>query len=440
MYKFKKFKSKPTPIILSADKEFLFLKKYGKILDFTSGWTGFASLGHNNKIILNAIKRQMSKFCHVDYNEFENPSIEELSKKIINFAPNNSKKIWYAGNSGSEAIEAAMKLSYQAHCASGNKNKIKFINRSQSFHGATLHPLQVTSIDIFQIFKKFKNNSIQISQNNIYSKYNSKVQMGKKINETDQDHLNRSLLELENKIIKNNPDTICAMVGETQLGTLVGDVPPQKGYWKGVSKILKKYNIHLILDEVYCGMGRSGKMFNFSWDGIDPDFVCTGKGTTSGCIPFSFVMAQKKFETMILNKFGRVNLGHTFQGHSLGVAATHAVIDIIKNKKLLNRVEKLGKYMQKILTSELRDDHFFSNVRGRGFAIALEHNVKKQILFSNDLKQTMLNKHKILINSKFHRTSFLPAYTMEKKLIDKTLDRFINTFKKLSTDNYRKYK
>ena len=81
--------------------------------------------------------------------------------------------------------------------------------------------------------------------------------------------------ELEFKI-KNNPETICAMIGETQLGTLVGDVP-QKGYWKGVSKICKKYNIHLILDEVYCGMGRSGEMFNFAWDKIDPDFVCVGK-------------------------------------------------------------------------------------------------------------------------------------------------------------------
>ena len=229
------------------------------------------------------------------------------------------------------------------------------------------------------------------------------------------------------------------MIGETQLGSLVGDVPPQKGYWKGVSKICKKYNIHLILDEIYCGMGRSGKIFNFAWDNINPDFVCVGKNTTSGCIPFSFVMSKKKFENIILNKLGRVNLGHTFQAHSLGVAATHAVIDTIKKEKLLKKVQNYGNYIQKTLNSELKQNHFFGNIRGRGFAIALEHNVKKPIIFSHDLKQTMLYKNKILINSKFHRTSFLPPFTISKESIDRTLEKFIKTFKDLSYKKYKKY-
>ena len=439
MYKFKKFRSKIAPLIISAQDETLNLKKYGKVLDFTSGWTGYASLGHNNKEIIKAIKNQMTKFCHIDYNEFSNPLLERLSKKIVEFAPNKNKKIWYSGNSGSEALEAAMKLSYQAHYAQGNSKKIKFIHRSQSFHGATLHPLSVTSIDIFKIFKKFKGNTITVSQNNIYAKYDPKVKMGKKTNETESQHLERSLYELENKILKNNPETISAMVGETQLGTLVGDVPPQKNYWREVSKILKKYNIHLILDEVYCGMGRSGEMFNFKWDKIDPDFVCVGKNTTSGCIPFSFVMSKKKFENIILNYFGRVNLGHTFQGHSLGAAATIETINIIKKRNLLKKVKNIGNYIQEILSSELNTNHFFSNVRGRGFAIALEHKVNKPISFSNDLKEKMLNEHKILINSKFHRTSFLPSYTISKTDVDRTLDSFIKVFKELSLKKYKKY-
>tara|TARA_A100001015_G_scaffold307432_1_gene403334 strand:- start:2448 stop:3761 length:1314 start_codon:yes stop_codon:yes gene_type:complete len=436
MYKFKKFKSKIAPLIVSAQDETLKLKNYGNVLDFTSGWTGYASLGHNNKIILNAVKKQMTKFCHIDYNEFSNPLLEQLSKKIVEFAPNKNKKIWYSGNSGSEALEAAMKLSYQAHYAKGNKKKIKFIHRSQSFHGATLHPLSVTSIDIFKIFKKFKGNTITVSQNNIYAKYDPKVKMGKKVNETNAQHLKRSLYELESKILKNGPETISAMVGETQLGTLVGDVPPQKNYWIEVSKILKKYDIHLILDEVYCGMGRSGEMFNYKWDNIDPDFVCVGKNTTSGCIPFSFVMSKKKFENIILNYFGRVNLGHTFQGHSLGAAATIATIDIIKSNHLLKKVKNYGKYIQDTLSNELGNNHFFSNVRGRGFAIALEHRVKNNMKFSYDLKYKMLNEYKILINSKFHRTSFLPSYTMSKSNIDKTIDCFIKIFKELSLKKY----
>ena len=439
MYTFKKFRSKSIPKFISAENEYIYLSNYGKVLDFTSGWTGYASLGHNNKEILNSIKNQMKFYCHVDFNEFENPLVEKLSKKIIEFSKKKNKKIWYSGNSGSEALEAAMKLSYSAHLSDNKKNKTKFIHRSQSFHGASLHPLSISTFDIFDIFDKLKTKNIQINQNNIYTKYSQKYKMGIKKNESAKEHLARSLEDLEEKIIKNNPENICAMVGETQLGSLVGDVPAQKGYWKEVSKILKKYDIHLILDEIYCGMGRSGKLFNFEWDDINPDFVCVGKNTTSGCIPFSFVLTDEKFEKIILNKFGRVTLGHTFQGHSLGLVATNTVLEIIKRDRLLDRVKKEGNYIQKTIKDELKENHMFSNVRGRGFGVSVQHNVKNQNLFSKDLKSKLLEEHKILMNIKFHRTSLTPCYNMKKKNIDITLDKFIKTFKFLSNNAKRYY-
>ena len=439
MYTFKKFRSKSIPKFISAENEYIYLSNYGKVLDFTSGWTGYASLGHNNKEILNSIKNQMKFYCHVDFNEFENPLVEKLSKKIIEFSKKKNKKIWYSGNSGSEALEAAMKLSYSAHLSDNKKNKTKFIHRSQSFHGASLHPLSISTFDIFDVFNKLKTKNIQINQNNIYTKYTQKYKMGIKKNESVEEHLARSLDDLEEKIIKNNPENICAMVGETQLGSLVGDVPAQKGYWKEVSKILKKYDIHLILDEIYCGMGRSGKLFNFEWDDINPDFVCVGKNTTSGCIPFSFVLTDEKFEKIILNKFGRVTLGHTFQGHSLGLVATNTVLEIIKRDRLLDRVKKEGNYIQKTIKDELKENHMFSNVRGRGFGVSVQHNVKNQNLFSKDLKSKLLEEHKILMNIKFHRTSLTPCYNMKKKNIDIALDKFIKTFKLLSNNAKRYY-
>jgi len=439
MYTFKKFRSKSIPKFISAENEYIYLSNYGKVLDFTSGWTGYATLGHNNKEILNSIKKQMKLYCHVDFNEFENPLVEKLSKKIIKFSKKKNKKIWYSGNSGSEALEAAMKLSYSAHLSNNKKNKTKFIHRSQSFHGASLHPLSISTFDIFDVFNKLKTKNIQINQNNIYTKYSQKYKMGIKKNESAEEHLVRSLEDLEEKIIKNNPENICAMVGETQLGSLVGDVPAQKGYWKEVSKILKKYDIHLILDEIYCGMGRSGKLFNFDWDDVNPDFVCVGKNTTSGSIPFSFVLTEEKFEKIILNKLGRVTLGHTFQGHSLGLAATNTVLEIIKRDKLLNRVEKIGNYIQKTIKDELEENHMFSNIRGRGFGISVQHSAVNQNLFSKDLKSKLLEEHKILMNIKFHRTSFTPCYNMKKKNIDIALDKFIKTFKLLSNNAKRYY-
>lgn len=438
MYTFKKFKSKSIPKLLSAENEYIYLSKFGKVLDFTSGWTGYATLGHNNKEILNAIKKQMKFYCHVDYNEFENPLVEKLSKKIIEFSKNKDKKIWYSGNSGSEALEAAMKLSYSVHLSNNKKNKTKFIHRSQSFHGASLHPLSLSTFDIFDVFKKIKTKNIEIDQNNIYTSFNQKYKMGLKKNENLEQHLKRSLKNLEDKIIKNNPKNICAMVAETQLGSLVGDVPAQRGYWKSVSKILKKYDIHLILDEIYCGMGRSGKLFNFEWDDINPDFTCVGKNTTSGCIPFSFVLANGKFQNLILNKLGRVTLGHTFQGHSLGLAATNSVLNIFKRDKLMERVTKLGNYIQNTIHDELKTNPFFLNVRGRGFGISVQHQVKNQNLFSKNLKNKLLEDHKILMNIKLHRSSFTPCYNMKKKNIDIALEKFIETFKVLSS-NSKKY-
>jgi adenosylmethionine-8-amino-7-oxononanoate aminotransferase len=437
MYTFKKFKSKKNPKIISAKNEYIYLSKYGKVLDFTSGWTGYASLGHNNTEIINAVKKQMGKFCHVDYNEFENPLVEKLSKKIVKFCKNKSKKIWYSGNSGSEAIEAAMKLSYSVHFSNNNNKKIRFIHRSQSFHGASLHPLSISTFDIFEIYKNIKTKNIMVEQNNIFTKYNPKFKMGIKNNETHAEHLKRSLNDLEETIKKNNPETISAMVGETQLGSLVGDVPPQKGYWEGVSKILKKYDIHLILDEIYCGMGRSGKLFNFEWDNVNPDFVCVGKNTTSGCIPFSFVLSQSKYEEKILNKLGRVTLGHTFQGHSLGLVATNAALDIIKRDDLLRKVQKRGNYIKKIINDELSNNALYGNVRGRGFAVSIQHITNNQNIFSQDLKKEMLEKYKILMNIKFHRTSLTPCYNMKLSNIDKTLEKFIATFKKLSNNSKR---
>ena len=439
MYTFKKFKSKKIPKFMSAKNEYIYLQDCGKVLDFTSGWTGYASLGHNNKEIIDSVKKQMKYYCHVDYNEFENPILEKLSKDIISFCSNKANKIWYSGNSGSEAIEAAMKLSYSVHYSNKKKKKNKFIHRSQSFHGASLHPLSVSTFDIFEMYKNIKTKNIQVSQNNIYTKYNPSNLMGIKKNETHAEHLERSLIQLEETIKKNNPDTICAMIGETQLGSLVGDVPPQKGYWKKVTKILKKYDIHLILDEIYCGMGRSGKLFNYEWDDVNPDFVCVGKNTTSGCIPFSFVLSKSKYQNIILNKLGRVTLGHTFQGHSLGIAATSTVLKIIKRDALLKKVNKVGNIIQKTIYDELKDNPFFSNVRGRGFGISIQHNVKQQNLFSKDLKDKLLYDHKILMNIKFHRTSMTPCYNMKINNINKGIEMFINSFKELSL-NYRKYK
>ncbi len=445
-YLLKKFpNTKTPPNVMKAKGSYVYLENGKKYLDATGGWTAYATLGYCNDRILNAMQRQMQKFTHIDYNIWNNPMIEELAQTLLNHATNSLDKVYFGGTSGSDAIEAALKLSYQVHHDNGKPSKTKYICRDQSFNGATLHSISTSDLPILDIYNPLlPKNIIKVSQHNPYticthdpkntSTKKNNYRMGMYVGETHQTYLKRCLKEIEDAIINEGPDNICAFVGETILGSLVGDVPALKGYWSGISKICERYDIHIILDEVYCGMGRSGKIFNYSWDDFSPDFVCVGKNMTSGHTPLSAIVTKSKFEDIIANGSGRIQLGHTFQGYSLGIAACLEYMKIIDENDLMTRVTKKGEYMTSILTNELSNNEFFKNIRGRGFQFALEHSCNDNALFGISLQKKMLEDHNIMINSKWHRTSFNPPFIFTDDEIDELLEKFILTFKELSNN------
>ncbi len=445
-YLLRKFPNTETPPNVSKAKgSYVYLENGTKYLDATSGWTSYATLGYCNDRIMSAMQKQMTKFTHIDYNIWNNPMIEELAERLLNHATNGLDKVYFGGTSGSDAIEAALKLSYQIHYDNGKPQKTKYIARDQSFNGATLHSISTSDLPILDIYNPLlPKNVIKVSQHNPYttcshdpknkSSKKNNFRMGKYEDETNENYLKRCLNEIEQTIIKEGPENICAFVGETILGSLVGDVPALKGYWSGIDNICKQYDIHIILDEVYCGMGRSGKIFNYSWDDFSPDFVCVGKNMTSGHSPLSAIITKSKFEDIIANGSGRIQLGHTFQGYSLGIAACLEYMNIIDENNLMERVREKSKYMIDNLTKELSSNPFFKNIRGRGFQFALEHSCEDNALFGITLQKKMLEEHKIMINSKWHRTSFNPPFIFTDEQIDELLDKFILTFKELSTN------
>ena len=141
---------------------------------------------------------------------------------------------------------------------------------------------------------------------------------------------------------------------------------------------------------------------------FSPDFVCVGKNMTSGHTPLSAVITKSKFQDIIANGSGRIQLGHTFQGYSLGIAACNALIDVLDEENILERIQNKGEYMRKVLYQELGKNPFFKNIRGRGFMFAIEHSTDNNQLFGINLQKTMKDDHNIIINSKWHRTSFIP--------------------------------
>lgn len=397
------------------------------MLDTTAGVTSCAVLGYSHPDVLDAMRRQMERFCHVDYNVWHNPMLEELAEVLLSRAPAGLDRVYFPGNSGSEAVEAAMKLSYQAHFDTGNTHRTWFISRDQSFHGATLHGITVSKLSILDFYGQIlPQHRARISQHHpLYFQ---------KPDETSDDYARRCAQELEDKILEIGPDKVCSFISETQLGSIVGDVPPALNYWRYVREVCDRYGVHLILDEIYCGLGRSGRVYNCEWDGVTPDFVCVGKNLGAGYAPLSAVITKARFGDIISAGQGRIQHGHTHQGHSLAVAAALAVQRIVQTDEMLKHIIDTGEYMRSRLRAELGEHPFLRDIRGRGLLFSLEYDCPNKPQFGLKIGQIMDCEHNIYINAKWHRVSFTPPYILSRIEADLILEKFISTFLRVAAE------
>ncbi len=413
-------------ILISKGRGIYLFSKKKKYTDLTSGYTGHAILGWGNRKILNAISKQAKKYCHIDYKTFIDPNREELAREILKNKNNNLDKVFFVGSSGSEACEAALKMSYQYFYNLGYKNKKIFMSRHQSYHGSTSDALNLGDRPNLYFYKNILNkNVIKVSEHNKYRH--------QKINETDDQYSLRCVQEIEKKILKTGPDKICAFVGETIMGGLVGDVPPNKNYWKHIRKLCDKYNIHLILDEVWCGTGTSGKNFCIDWDEVTPDFLFLSKTLAAGYGSLSAVITSSNIGNVLHKKNSQIQYSNTHQGFSLSVAAALEVQKIINNRAFLKNVILKGNFLRKTIYDELKNYSFFKNVRGRGLRNSFEYNTTNNSLFGYFLKHEMLKK-KIFIDSKWHRVCLPIALNINYLELEKNLDILIKTFKKVQNN------
>ena len=410
--------------IVKGDGVYLLTKKR-RYLDSTSGLTGTSILGWGNKKIENAIKKQLKKICHIDYKYFNDQNREIFSNLILSKALHNLNKFFFVGGSGGEACEAAMKMSYQYHYSIGLKEKKWFISRKQSYHGSGTDAISLGDRPNLMIYKNFYPKfRAKVSDHN---KYKNKLRF-----ESDLEYENRSIDELEKKIIKIGPEKISGFVGETIMGGLVGDVPPTQNYWKKIRKMCDKYSIHLILDEVWCGTGTSGKIYCIDWDKVTPDFIFMGKTLAAGYVPVSGFVTNSRISDKIISKMGSIQFSTTHQGHSLATSAAIEVQKTIHGKGFLNNVQKKGNYLRKTLKEELGNHEFFSNVRGRGLRNSLEYNCKDKHLFGIAMTDYAKNHQNLLISAKWHRVCFSPAINIRKDDLDLILEKFIKCFKLVS--------
>jgi len=421
------------PMVEKGEGIYLHIKDGKKYMDTTGGFTAHAILGWTQPTVTRAIIKQANRISHIDYKTFSDENREKLADLLLSKAEHNLNRVYFVGGSGGEACEAAMKLSYQAHYDSGNKNKSWFISREQSYHGSSTDALSVghrPNLDFYNPL--LPKERAKVPEHNIYRDKNP--------DETMDEYALRSAKQLEDKILEIGPEKVCAFIGETIMGGLVGDVPPAPNYWKYVSEVCQKYDVHLILDEVWCGTGTSGKIYCIDWDGITPDFIFMGKTLGAGFAPLSALVTSSRIEEKIRNGQGQIQHSTTHQGHSLCVAAALAVQKIIHDDDFLKNVDEKGEFLRNTLEDELGNHSFFANVRGRGLRNSIEYHCENQHLFGNALVQEMKENHHILISGKWHRVCFSPALTITMDELEMVLTAFIKTFKDVASKWNATYK
>ena len=422
---FRVFPKETTPeFVNKADGLYIYTKSGKKILDTTAGGTSYSILGWNHEKVNSALQDQIKKFGHIDYKLWSDENVEELASLLLSKAEHGLDRVYFSGNSGSEACEASMKMSYQVNYDRGMPQKKWFISRDQSYHGATADSLSLGERPNLEFYRP------------TLSPFRARIPMHhplylKEEGETLDEYAIRSAKYLEEKILEIGPENVSGFVAETIMGGLIGDVPPAPNYWKYIRKICDKYDVHLILDEVYCGTGTSGKIYCCDWDGITPDFIFIGKTLAAGYGALSAVITSSKIEGYIKNGQGRLQHTTTHQAHSLSTAAALAVQKVIHDDQFLQHVLSMGEYMRSTLTDELKSHPFYRDIRGRGLRFSFEYQCENQHEFGQKLERKMLDKHSILINAKWHRICFTPGLTITKDEADRVMTALVSEIKKV---------
>ncbi len=333
------------------------------------GGAAVSCLGHSHPAVIKAIQEQAAQLPYAHTAFFTTDVLEELAELIVEGAPGMGKVMLLSG--GSEAVEAALKLSRQVFVESGQPEKHLFIARRQSYHGNTLGALAVGGNE----WRRESFRPLLVPGHHIAPCFEYRERGAE---ETQEQYCERVALELEEKIVELGPEKVAAFVAETVVGATAGAVVATPGYFSRIREICDRYGVHLILDEIMCGTGRTGSMMAYQQEKIIPDIVTMAKGLAAGYQPIGALLCRPELIDVIRKKSGFFQHGHTFMGHATAVAASLATLRAIKGENLLENVVTRGKELRKNLRKAFCDHPFVGDVRGRGLFIGIEFVADKE--------------------------------------------------------------
>lgn len=329
-----------------------------------SGGAAVSCLGHGDADVIAAVQKQVADLAFAHTGFLTSEPAEALADLLAQHAPGSLDKVYFVSG-GSEATEAAIKLARQYFVEIGQPERCHLIARQQSYHGNTIGALSAGGNELRK--RQFAPLLVDVSHIAPCYEYILRDE-----DESAADYGLRAAQELEDEILRLGPETVMGFMAEPVVGATLGAVPAVEGYYKRIREICDKYGVLLILDEVMCGMGRTGHLFACDADGIAPDILCIAKGLGAGYQPIGAMLCTGAIYDAIKAGSGFFQHGHTYLGHPVATAAGLAVVQKILDHNLVARSAAQGKKLSAALHEHFGQHPHVGDIRGRGLFQAIE--------------------------------------------------------------------
>jgi adenosylmethionine-8-amino-7-oxononanoate aminotransferase len=351
------------PVAQAAEGVYIRDRQGKRYLDACGG-AAVSCLGHGHPRVIASIKRQLDSMAYAHSGFFTSEASEQLAQFLAQRAPEGIEHVYFLSG-GSEAVEAALKMARQYFLEVGQPSKQKFIARRQSYHGNTLGALGVSG-------NKWRRQQFEPMLMDVEHISPCYAYRDQRDGETELDYGLRVANELDSKIEEMGAENVIAFIAEPVVGATGGVLVPVAGYFKRIREICDKHNILLILDEVMCGMGRTGSLFACEQEGVRPDIITLAKGLAAGYQPIGATLCSNQIYSQFRDGSGAFQHGHTYVGHATACAAALEVQQTIEDENLLHNVRSMGEVLNLALHERFGRHPNIGDIRGRGLFRALE--------------------------------------------------------------------
>ncbi|AWL97456.1 aspartate aminotransferase family protein [Bradyrhizobium ottawaense] len=352
------------PKAIGGEGVYLFAEDGRRVID-ASGGAAVSCLGHQHPRVIAAMAKQASTLAYAHTAFFSSEPAEALAETLVGHEPGGLAYAYFVSG-GSEAIEASIKLARQYFIERGEPQRQHFIARRQSYHGNTLGALAAGG-NAWRRAPYAPLLSAAFSHVTPAFAYHEK-----RDGESDAQFVARLAAELEAEFQRLGPNTVAAFLAEPVVGATAGAVTAPDGYFRAVREICDRHGALLVLDEVMCGMGRTGTTHAWEQEGVAPDIQAIAKGLGGGYQPIGAMLASGRIIDTIRAGSGAFQHGHTYLAHPLACAAALAVQEVIREDGLLERVKERGKQLEQRLTERFGNHRHVGDIRGRGLFWAIE--------------------------------------------------------------------